>query len=96
MFRLLIECTKDIDTLQINFSDGTSVITEKTEKTEKSRNDKIKIDEHCENTDEEALEAIKVPDVSDRPKKVEGQKPPEIPDLDRPPKIDEVLNNLDF
>lgn len=39
-----------------------------------------------------------VPDwiIPDRPKKVEGQKPPEIPDLDRPPKIDEVLNNLDF
>lgn len=79
MFRLLIECTKDIDTLQINFSDGTSVITEKTEKTEKSRNDKIKIDENYENTDEEALEAIKVPDVSDRPVK-----------------IDENLNGMDF
>lgn len=76
MFRLLIECTKDIDTLQINFSDGTSVMTEKTEK---SRNDKIKIDEHYENTDEEALEAIKVPDVSDRPVK-----------------IDENLNGMDF
>lgn len=76
MFRLLIECTKDIDTLQINFSDGTSVITEKTEK---SRNDKIKIDENYENTDEEALEAIKVPDVSDRPIK-----------------IDENLNGMDF
>lgn len=76
MFRLLIECTKDIDTLQINFSDGTSVMTEKAEK---SRNDKIKIDEHCENTDEEALEAIKVPDVSDRPVK-----------------IDENLNGMDF
>lgn len=76
MFRLLIECTKDIDTLQINFSDGTSVMTEKTEK---SRNDKIKIDECYENTDEEALEAIKVPDVSDRPVK-----------------IDENLNGMDF
>lgn len=76
MFRLLIECTKDIDTLQINFSDGTSVITEKTEN---SRNDKIKIDENYENTDEEALEAIKVPDVSDRPVK-----------------IDENLNGMDF
>lgn len=76
MFRLLIECTKDIDTLQINFSDGTSVITEKTEK---SHNDKIKIDENYENTDEEALEAIKVPDISDRPVK-----------------IDENLNGMDF
>lgn len=76
MFRLLIECTKDIDTLQINFSDGTSVITEKTEN---SCNDKIKIDENYENTNEEALEAIKVPDVSDRPVK-----------------IDENLNGMDF
>lgn len=28
MFKLLIECSKDIDTLSINFSDGTSVVTE--------------------------------------------------------------------
>lgn len=28
MFKLLIECTKDIESLSINFSDGTSVVTE--------------------------------------------------------------------
>ena len=29
MFKLLIECSKDIQFLQINFSDGTSVVTSK-------------------------------------------------------------------
>jgi len=36
-FRLLIECSKDLDSLKINFSDGTSVVqTVKEESTEQS------------------------------------------------------------
>lgn len=44
MFKLLIECTKDIEKLHIDFSDGTSVIQEKSEKPEKpvkERSEKI-------------------------------------------------------
>jgi len=35
-FRLLIECSKDIDSLKINFSDGTSVVNETTSNQVKS------------------------------------------------------------
>lgn len=54
--------------------------------------------QNIEDSEDSGNSEDSVPDwiIPDRPKKVEGQKPPEIPDLDRPPKIDEVLNNLDF
>lgn len=34
--------------------------------------------------------------IHDKPKTQEAVRPPEIPDLNRPPKIDEVLNNLEI
>lgn len=89
MFKLLIECTKDIDTLQINFSDGTSVVTSKDDNQEKShkstksiKNNETKKD--YLNTDE------------DFSVKQEIIQKPDIPDINRPPKVSDELQNLDF
>lgn len=40
MFELHITCTKDIDKLKIDFSDGTTVVSEKPKNINKSRTDK--------------------------------------------------------
>ena len=111
MFELHITCSKDISKLKIDFTDGSCICTEDTESSCDSK-DSFEPKEHKESKKSKKTKEIKetqdiedsedsrhsVPDwiIPDRPKKVEGQKPPEIPDLDRPPKIDEVLNNLDF
>lgn len=68
------------------------------EQKESKKSKKTKEIKETQNIEDSEDSRHSVPDwiIPDRPKKVEGQKPPEIPDLDRPPKIDEVLNNLDF
>ena len=68
------------------------------EQKESKKSKKTKEIKETQNIEDSGDSEDSVPDwiIPDRPKKVEGQKPPEIPDLDRPPKIDEVLNNLDF
>ena len=108
MFELHITCSKDISKLKIDFTDGSCICTEdskdsfepkeqKESKTSKKTKE-IKETQNIEDSEDSGDSGDPVPDwiIPDRPKKVEGQKPPEIPDLDRPPKIDEVLNNLDF
>lgn len=105
MFELHITCSKDISKLKIDFTDGSCICTEDP----KDSKDSLEPKEQKESKKSKKTKEIKetqniedsedpVPDwiIPDKPKKVEGQKPPEIPDLDRPPKIDEVLNNLDF
>lgn len=99
MFELHITCSKDISKLKIDFTDGSCICTEdpkdskEPKETRKSKKTKeIKETQNTEDSEDSVPDWI----IPDRPKKVEGQKPPEIPDLDRPPKIDEVLNNLDF
>lgn len=105
MFELHITCSKDISKLKIDFTDGSCICTEDPKDTkdsfepkeqkESKKSKKTKEIKETQNTEDSE---DPVPDwiIPDKPKKVEGQKPPEIPDLDRPPKIDEVLNNLDF
>ena len=105
MFELHITCSKDISKLKIDFTDGSCICTEDSKDTkdsfepkeqkESKKSKKTKEIKETQNTEDSENS---VPDwiIPDKPKKVEGQKPPEIPDLDRPPKIDEVLNNLDF
>lgn len=105
MFELHITCSKDISKLKIDFTDGSCICTEDSKDTkdsfepkeqkESKKSKKTKEIKETQNTEDSGGP---VPNwiIPDRPKKVEGQKPPEIPDLDRPPKIDEVLNNLDF
>ena len=108
MFELHITCSKDISKLKIDFTDGSCICTEDTKDTkdsfepkeqkESKKSKKTKEIKETQNIEDSGNSEDSVPDwiIPDRPKKVEGQKPPEIPDLDRPPKIDEVLNNLDF
>ena len=108
MFELHITCSKDISKLKIDFTDGSCICTEDSKdsfepkehkESKKSKKTKeIKETQNIEDSEDSEDSGDSVPDwiIPDRPKKVEGQKPPEIPDLDRPPKIDEVLNNLDF
>ena len=93
MFELHITCSKDISKLKIDFTDGSCICTEDSKEPKK-----IRETQNTEDSEDSGNSEDSVPDwiIPDRPKKVEGQKPPEIPDLDRPPKIDEVLNNLDF
>lgn len=105
MFELHITCSKDISKLKIDFTDGSCICTEDPKGTkdsfepkEQKESKKSKKTKEIKETQNIEDSGDSVPDwiIPDRPKKVEGQKPPEIPDLDRPPKIDEVLNNLDF
>ena len=111
MFELHITCSKDISKLKIDFTDGSCICTEDSkdskepkgsfepkEQKESKKSKKTKEIKETQNIEDSEDSRHSVPDwiIPDRPKKVEGQKPPEIPDLDRPPKIDEVLNNLDF
>lgn len=108
MFELHITCSKDISKLKIDFTDGSCICTEDSKdscgskeqkESKKSKKTKeIKETQNIEDSEDSGNSEDSVPDwiIPDKPKKVEGQKPPEIPDLDRPPKIDEVLNNLDF
>ena len=105
MFELHITCSKDISKLKIDFTDGSCICTEDSkdsfepkEHKESKKSKKTKEIKETQNIEDSEDSGDPVPDwiIPDRPKKVEGQKPPEIPDLDRPPKIDEVLNNLDF
>lgn len=108
MFELHITCSKDISKLKIDFTDGSCICTEDSkdsfdpkepkEHKESKKSKKTKEIKETQNIEDSEDSRHSVPDwiIPDRPKKVEGQKPPEIPDLDRPPKIDEVLNNLDF
>lgn len=94
MFKLLIECSKDIDELHINFSDGTSTVVEKPDKPKEIKEPKVqKIDtikeprkklEQYLNTDE------------DFTTKHEIIEKPIIPDTNRPPKVSDELQNLDF
>ena len=105
MFELHITCSKDISKLKIDFTDGSCICTEDSKDTkdsfepkEQKESKKSKKTKEIKETQNIEDSEDSVPDwiIPDKPKKVEGQKPPEIPDLDRPPKIDEVLNNLDF
>ena len=81
MFELHITCTKDISNLHIDFTDGTSVIQE-SPKTPKSSKPK----------------ESKIPDWESYNERVKSEivPKPEVPELNRQPKIDEVLNNLEI
>ena len=97
MFKLLIECSKDIQFLQINFSDGTSVVTSK----EPEKNKELK---------ENKTEKIQKEPILPKRKNLEEYldtdtdfsinqeviEKPVIQDLIRPPKVTDELQNLDF
>lgn len=95
MFELHITCTKDIEKLSIDFSDGTSVVQEKTEKTEKPEKSKKVFKEKEDFKDED----FKNEDLSKyQNKKSVSQEiieKPKIPDRTET-KVDDILQELEF
>lgn len=90
MFELHITCTKDIEKLSIDFSDGTSVVQEKTEKPEKPEKSK-KVSKEKEDFKEEDLSKYQ----SKRSVSQEIVEKPKIPDRTET-KVDDILQELEF
>ena len=90
MFELHITCTKDIEKLSIDFSDGTSVVQEKTEKLEKSEKSK-KVSKEKEDFKEEDLSKYQ----SKRSVSQEIVEKPKIPERTET-KVDDILQELEF
>ena len=89
MFELHITCSKDIDKLKIDFSDGTSVVTEKKQSKPSKPREPREPREEKQSSDFDDFEAY-------TPKK-ESIKPIELPEIvDRPVKIDNILNNFEI
>lgn len=105
MFKLLIECSKDIDNLSINFSDGTSVITETNQDKEikKTQEQKTKIQK-------ESKEVNEVKEIKEPRRKLESYldtemdfsiqqevvQKPIIQEVNRPANVSDELQNLDL
>ena len=97
MFELHITCTKDIDKLSIDFSDGTSIIQESKPKQDKQHKESKK----CEKCAEEHIDKdILLDDVELYNNKCKNRKevvkPLELPDVERPVNVDDALQNLEF
>lgn len=105
MFKLLIECSKDIDNLSINFSDGTSVITETNQDKEikNQQEQKTKIQK-------ESKEVNEVKEIKEPRRKLESYldtemdfsiqqevvQKPIIQEVNRPANVSDELQNLDL
>lgn len=94
MFELHITCTKDIEKLSIDFSDGTSVVQEKTEKLEKpEKSEKSKkVSKEKEDFKEEDLSKYQNSKKSVSQEIIEK---PKIPDRTET-KVDDILQELEF
>lgn len=94
MFELHITCTKDIEKLSIDFSDGTSVVQEKTEKPEKLEKPEKskKISKEKEDFKEEDLSKYQNSKKSVSQEIIEK---PKIPDRTET-KVDDILQELEF
>lgn len=90
MFELHITCTKDIEKLSIDFSDGTSVVQEKTEKPEKPEKSK-KVSKEKEDFKEEDLSKYQ----SKKSVSQEIIEKPKIPERTET-KVDDILQELEF
>jgi hypothetical protein len=93
MFELHITCTKDIEKLSIDFSDGTSVVQEKTEKLEKLEKPEKskKVSKEKEDFKEEDLSKYQ----SKRSVSQEIVEKPKIPERTET-KVDDILQELEF
>lgn len=93
MFELHITCTKDIEKLSIDFSDGTSVVQEKTEKPEKLEKPEKskKVSKEKEDFKEEDLSKYQ----SKKSVSQEIIEKPKIPDRTET-KVDDILQELEF
>lgn len=100
MFELHITCTKDISKINIDFTDGTSTVCG-AEGISKTENPEIpKTPKSSKGLSKEPRESKKenFPDWESYNAKptFESIKPPEIPEVQRQPKIDDVLNNFEI
>lgn len=84
MFKLVIECSKDIDEIHINFSDGTSVI--------KNTNSENSEHKECSESTEKYIPIEE--NISEVKHKI--VKPPIIKDEHKKPKIAPELQNCDI
>lgn len=89
MFELHITSTKDIDKIQIDFSDGKSCVASKPDKTDK-------LDKPCrkEKTFKNSRDSIETYN-DDEQSSVIVEKP-EIPDAPNTPNVEKYLNGLEF
>lgn len=95
MFKLNIECTKDIDFLKINFADGTSSVISSPEKLVKQN--KRENDVPKETKIEKRADYLPADGDSNYMYKTnEKVKLPEIKETNRPVKVANELQNLDF
>lgn len=109
-FKLLIECSKDIDELHINFSDGTSTVTTKdgteiqgkkhksSPKPQKPKVDKPPLPDYADETQNVSRGRNDVLDLdADFSQSVkEVIRPPEIHRDERPTKVASEMQNLDI
>ncbi len=98
MFELHITCSKDIDTLAINFSDGTSVVTESKPKETKPKEAKEakEIKEHREIKEPRKKLDTYLDTEDDYTVQQEVLQKPIIQDVQRPAKVTDELQNLDL
>lgn len=80
MFKLLIECTKDIDKLSIDFSDGSSVIKEKPPNEQVKNKEDLLLDDY-DYTQTQTKQKIDKPIIEEH---------------ERPVKVASELQNLDI
>lgn len=94
MFELHITCTKDIEKLSIDFSDGTSVVQEKIEKLEKPEKleKSKKVSKEKEDFKEEDLSKYQNSKKSVSQEIIEKPKIPERTET----KVDDILQELEF
>jgi hypothetical protein len=98
MFKLNIECTKDIDELHINFADGTSCIASgKSDKTpDKPTTKKSTTEKSSKPKPTKSKDDLLDLDTDFGGVSQDIVKPPEIKSHDREVKVAEELQNFDF
>lgn len=104
MFKLLIECSKDISELNINFTDGTSVVRasepselpEPPEPSENTQHKSKKSQTQFKQAKEELLDFSTDFSTDFGPPQAESVKKPEIKENTRAPRVAHELQNLDI
>ena len=89
MFELHITSTKDIDKIQIDFSDGKSCVASKPDKTDKP--DKLCRKEKTFKNSRDSIETY-----NDEEQSSVIVEKPEVPDAPNKPNVENYLNGLEF
>lgn len=93
MFKLSIECTKDISEMHINFTDGTSAMVENTSK---SRNIPQALKKSTNSAERKNFTPLKPLTSDELEVNQEKIHLPDIKTCSRPVKVAEELQNLDL